>query len=116
MGAAGLGSGMASVTGVWSAGGGGSASFEDEDEGGAVRTTPMSYPSSPIGVTTRIPSVGSDVPFGGLVSTGSEGFTDVATATATATGSESRGVRTWGVQGGMVLPVAISIMSRAILF
>lgn len=103
MGAAGLGSGMAGVTGVGSAAGGGSVSFEDEDEGGFVRTSPMSYPS-----------VGSDVPFGGLVSTGSEGFTDVATATAT--GSESRGVKTWGVQGGMVLPIAISIMSRAILF
>lgn len=97
MGGLGLGgSGMVSVTGT--------------DEGGLTRTSPTRYPSSPIGVTTRISKVGSDVPFGGLVSTGSD------VATATATGSENRGVRTGGLPGRVVLPVAIPIMFWAMFF
>ncbi|KAL8721860.1 MAG: hypothetical protein Q9225_001537 [Loekoesia sp. 1 TL-2023] len=97
----------ASVTITGSGGG-------DESEGlVSMPSTSRTYPSSPIGVATRISSVGSDVPFGGLVSTGSEGSTDMATATAT--GSENRGSRGCGVQVEWVLIAAISVMFWAML-
>ncbi|KAI4189767.1 MAG: hypothetical protein L6R41_001250 [Letrouitia leprolyta] len=117
MGGAGLGNGLASATGARSAssgGGGGSTTSEDRDLGGLVKTLLANYLSNPTGVASRISSTRSDVPFGGLVDTGSAGSTNIVTATAT--GSESIAGRMYGVQGSMLPFLTILMVSWAVLF